>query len=114
MDEKDLIRFITSETVTLLSHVNKKEPLDTNVIGQFLYNFTAAIMAKALKSADKSAVSDAEKFKAVSTLFSKLKLTFQENTALGFGKAMTDLTGKSVEYVTTINIVPKAKNTLPC
>jgi hypothetical protein len=114
MDEKDLVRFITNETVLLLSHVNKKNPLDVDVIAQFIYNFTSAIMTKALRSADKAAMSDADKFKAVSTLFTKLKMTFQEQTALGFGKAMTDLTGKQVEYVCTINIMPKAKNTLPC
>jgi hypothetical protein len=116
MDDKELhmVKFIADETVKLLSYVRKDKVLTPEAISQFLFYLVENVATAVLKSTDNKDITEEEKYKIVSQSFSKLKLHVQEGVSTGFSRAMTNLTGKSVDYTCQISLMPETKNRLPC
>jgi hypothetical protein len=113
--EFNLTKYISNESLKLLQAAHPNEAgLSIDILSEFLFHYVYTIVTNVLRSQDKKDISKQEKYTETKNLFMASKGQIQEAVALAFGKAMSDFSGKNVEYICAIQPMPPSTNKLPC
>lgn len=112
---EDLVKYISDESLKMLQALNNKSGgISLDTLTAFIYHTINTIVYNLLKSQEKKATSNEQKFKDTKDLYFTFRTQLQEAVGLAFTEAMTNFSGKDVEYVCEIQVMPAAKNKLPC
>lgn len=92
--------------------VNNGPEITQAIISHFLSSFTALTVLKCLGEKPSSGKGSEEEYQLASTRFLAHKILIQEAVAAAFSGALSEFTGRNVEYYCQIKLVPEPINDL--
>ena len=92
----------------------KRGKLHTKLPLAFLSRFIALTTYKVLTERPSTVKTKKEAYEYTMKAFNAYKISLQNTIAQGFQGAMTEFSGKELDYMCTIKLVPEPINTKPC
>lgn len=93
---------------------DKRGTLHKKLPAAFLNRFIAYTVYKTLQERPSYVRTNKEAYEFTMKNFNDMKAKIQEAVAIGFETAMSQYSGKTLEYSCTIAMVPEPSNKLPC